>query len=125
MKRHLTVLLAGALILGSVVLWLGIPLGWLWLLSKSGRSYFDTLIGAIALSTVTMVLWGWCLHRINKVYLQITQSESRGSGRRPRIPADGLLEVCMTTSVILAIAAMFAWLIIFGGSGQLPAQGAW
>jgi predicted permease len=104
--------LAGSLVLGSIVMWLGIPAGWLWLFSTTGDDYFRVYLETLIATPPTMAAWGWCLHRINRVYLS--------TGRR-----SDLLATAMTLSVILAIVGLAMWVVFLGGPHNHPAQGAW
>jgi hypothetical protein len=106
-RRVRGVALGGMLVLGSIVLWLGIPAGWLWLFSWTGDHYFRVYLETLIASPPTMAAWGWCLQRINRVYLM--------TGRRP-----GLLETSLTLSVILAIVGLVVWLVFLGGPHNHP-----
>jgi hypothetical protein len=117
---------------GSIVLWFGIPIGWLWigsqLQSDSGQAsfglYFGILLGIIA----SMVVMGKALHRLNGVYGRITGSEQV----RVRMPwhrslrgedegraQQQVLDVVMVFSVMTAGFLFLIWFLFFAGS-SLP-----
>ncbi len=118
---------------GSLVLWIGIPAAWLWLWSQLTTHYLSVYAAALIGCPLTMAAWAWGLHRVNCAYLRITRATESprphtawlrsmsGSGRRqPR----GVLEICMTVSVVLALVTFAVWFFFFtaGGSQTAPVQ---
>ena len=68
-------LLIGLMAIGSVVLWIGVPLGWIWLASNivdssepSLTPYVMVLVGI----PLTMVVVGKGLSQLNRVYGEVT-----------------------------------------------------
>jgi hypothetical protein len=115
-------ILVAALALGSLAMWLGIPVGWLWLLSRTSTRYLTIYGVALVACPPTMAAWGWCLHRINRLYLKLRETPGyRSTLARP----EKVLEVFMTVSVVLAVATLIAWAIFFGAPGNGAAPGAW
>lgn len=117
---------------GSVFLWIGIPVGWLWigsqLQSSSGQASFGLYLGVLLGIVLSMVAVGRFLYRLNGVYGRLTGSEVvrvrmpwhrsvRGEqeGRPPR----QILDVVMVISVMTAGFAFFIWFLFFAGS-SLP-----
>ena len=128
--------LAAALIalmaIGSILLWLGIPVGWLYLVSRLVKSsqpsmgpYVLLLVGIPA----SMVVVGKGLSALNRAYANLmgtaptTRTRSawmksmRGErdGGRPR----SVLDVVMVWSVALALLCFGVWFFAFAGS-SLP-----
>ncbi|MDX6673328.1 MAG: hypothetical protein QOH11_746 [Solirubrobacteraceae bacterium] len=118
---------------GSLALWVGIPAAWLWLWSQLTPHYLAVYAAALIGCPLSMAAWAWGLHRVNRVYLGITHTPASprshtawlrsmsGSGRRqPR----GVLEICMTVSVVLALVAFGVWFFFLtaGGSQTAPVQ---
>ena|SRR5882757_1324012 len=115
---------------GSLVLWIGIPAAWLWVWSQITPHYLAVYAAALIGCPLTMAAWGWGLHRVNRVYLDIThtpesprphtawlRSMSSSGRRQPR----GVLEICMTVSVVIALIAFAVWFFFFtGGGSQTP-----
>jgi hypothetical protein len=117
---------------GSIVLWLGIPVGWIYLASKLVSSsqptmgpYILVLVGI----PVSMVIVGKLLSKLNRVYGELTGTTptvrvqlpwqksmrgERGSGH-PRT----ILDVVMVFSVSLALLCFGVWFFVFAGS-SLP-----
>lgn len=131
--RHAAALgLVAALALGSLVMWIAIPAAWLWLTSQASDEYLTIYGAALVGAPLTMVAWGWCLHRINRAYLRVSGRASgppsRASWLRPSSgPGEGRpvrdpLAVCMAASVVLALICLAAFLY-FAGPGAAP--GAW
>ena len=117
--------LAASIFAGSLVLWLGIPAGWLWLASQLSARH-PTVYGiALIACPVTMVLWGVVLGRLNGAYLQLTGGQpdqqhaawlrSLSGERRPRRPR-AVLDVSMTISVILAMLVMAIWFFFYAST---------
>jgi len=43
--------------IGSLVLWLGIPAGWLLVFSRTGHDYFRIYFETLAVAPPTMIAW--------------------------------------------------------------------
>ena len=118
--------------LGSILLWLGIPLGWILLAAHLSTRYPRIYILALIFCPITMILFGWVLVRVNSLYLALFP-EREDTGRRGRaawmqsVGADvstrkplPVLETCMSISVALAIVAFIVWFFFFAGSSLPP-----
>ena len=126
----------GALIalmaLGSIFLWIGIPVGWLWigsqLQSDSGQPGFGLYVGILLGIIVSMVVVGRLLHGLNGAYGRLAGSElvrvrmpwhrslrGEDEGRAPR----QILDVVMVVSVMVAGFVFLVWFLFFAGS-SLP-----
>jgi hypothetical protein len=126
----------GALIavmaVGSIFLWIGIPVGWLWigsqLQSDSGQASFGLYLGILVGIILSMVVVGKFLWRLNGAYGRLAGTEVvrvrmpwhrslRGEheGRQAR----QILDVVMVISVGMAAFAFLVWFIFFAGS-SLP-----
>ena len=117
---------------GSIFLWIGIPVGWLWIGSQfqsdSGQASFGLYLGILLGIIVSMVVMGKLLSSLNGVYGRLTGSEVvrvrmpwhrslRGEqeGRPPR----QILDVVMVISVMTAGFFFLVWFFFFAGS-SLP-----
>ena len=124
--------LIAVMAVGSILLWIGIPVGWLWIGSQiqsdSGQASFGLYLGILLGIIVSMVVVGKLLWSLNGVYGRLTGSEVvrvrmpwhrslRGEqeGRQPR----QILDVVMVISVGLAGFAFLMWFLFFAGS-SLP-----
>lgn len=118
--------------LGSLLLWIGIPVGWLWIGSQfqegSGQASFGLYMGVLLGIIVSMAAMGKILHRLNGVYGRLTGSEvvrvrlpwhrslrGESEGR----PQRQILDVVMVISVMSAGIVFLIWFLFFAGS-SLP-----
>jgi hypothetical protein len=130
-------LLAGTLIalmaIGSVLLWLGLPVGWLYLASRLVKSstpsmgpYVLILVGIPA----SMIVVGKLLARLNRAYGDLTGTTATRarvrtpwlkslSGERGHELPRTVLDVVMVWSVALAVLCFAVWFFAFAGS-SLP-----
>ena len=129
-------LLAVLLVLGSAFLWIGLPvLGCLLAgeLTTTPVGFLFAVLGGVPLS---MVVFGFLLHRVNVVYEGLRGRESgrpprsawlgsvsgeRASHRRAREPRP-LLDVAMTASAILALVLLLVWFFFFAHQFLAPMQ---
>jgi len=131
-RRLAAALLIVLMAIGSILLWLGIPIGWLYLVSRLVSSsqpsmgpYVLVLVGI----PTSMVVVGKALSKLNRVYGDVTGTTphvrmrspwmksmrgERDSGR-PRT----VLDVVMVWSVSLALLCFGIWFFLFAGS-SLP-----
>jgi hypothetical protein len=88
--------------LGSLTVWLGVPVAWFWLtrnLQSAAARYLIVIIGC----PITMVLAAGLLYRLEAVYAQITGAASQG-------PASlTLLETFLVASALVALVALVGW----------------
>ena len=122
-RRLVAVGLGGAIVLGSLTLWIGIPVGWLWVASRLSSEY--PIVWALALfgCPLTMAAWSVVLARLNGAYLRAMDQHpeqqhaawlhSVSGERAPRRPQRTLLEVSMTVSVVIALLALVIWFFFF------------
>jgi hypothetical protein len=131
-RTLLGALLIALMAVGSVLLWIGIPVGWLYLASQVTDSSQPSM-GPYALVLVgipaTMVVMGKVLAVLDRTYGRVTgaapgvraQSPWHRSLRGDRRPARGrsVLDVVMVFSVALAVFCFAVWFFLFAGS-SLP-----
>jgi hypothetical protein len=121
--------LVALMALGSAVMWVGSPLGWLWVASQlvqtklpTGSGYLIVAAGLVV-TTVAVGRGLAALDRAHSALLGLERDtrvrhawhESAAAGRDPRGQA-GVLERVMVISVALALVGMAAWFVIFAGS---------
>jgi hypothetical protein len=131
-EKPAAVLLVLLMAVGSVFLWLGIPLGWVWIAAHTVKStqpslgpYMLILFGV----PVSMFVVGKLLYRLNHVYERVTGQESEvrvqlpwhRSMRGDRVPSrrTTVLELVMICSVSSALLLFGIWFFFFAGS-SLP-----
>jgi hypothetical protein len=120
--------------LGSVLLWIGIPVGWLYLASRMVNTSQPTLgpyLLVIVGIPVSMVIVGKVLFKLDGVYQSLTGQASEVEFRAPWLKSmrgerDShsrrkltVLEMTMIISVSLAMMLFGIWFFLFAGS-SLP-----
>jgi hypothetical protein len=131
-RRLVAALLIALMAVGSVLLWIGIPVGWLYLASQLTDSsqpsmgpYVLVLVGIPA----TMIAVGKLLAVLDRAHGRVTHAAPRGRVQSPwhrslrgdRRPVRGrsVLDVVMVSSVALAVVCFAVWFFLFAGS-SLP-----
>ena len=131
-SKLVALLLILVMAVGSVVLWLGVPIAWIYgasqLVSSSQPSmgpYVMVLVGIPA----SMVLVGKALSKLNRVYGVVTHTtpevrvvapwrRSMRDGREAGHPRT-VLDVVMVASVMLALLCMGVWFFFFAEGGGI------
>jgi hypothetical protein len=117
---------------GSVILWIGIPVGWLYLASQLVSSSQPTLgpyVLVIVGIPVTMAIFGRFLFKLDRLFERVTGRESVTEFRPPWLKSMRaeressrkltVLEGVMIVSVSFALFAFGVWFVVFAGS-SLP-----
>jgi hypothetical protein len=131
-RRLLGALLIALMAIGSVLLWLGIPVGWLYIVSrlvKSSQPSMGPYVLLIVGIPASMIVVGKALSKLDRVYGDVMGTTSsvrvrspwmksmrgeRDSGRQRTV-----LDVVMVWSVGLALLCFGVWFFAFAGS-SLP-----
>jgi hypothetical protein len=111
------VLIVLIMIIGSLVLWLGTPLLWLWIGSQiqASTSSLGAAIGATFLGAVlTIVLVAAVLARLSNVYR--ANCVARGMSD----PGHFVLEMVLVVSAGLSIVGFAVWFFFLSGAEPLP-----
>jgi hypothetical protein len=117
--------IATLIFLGSLVMWIGLPLAWVWVVSRFADHYPDVYAGALFGCPVTMVLLGLLLGRLNALHMRVSGAYGpRGrtawlkslSGERAPRRDWTVLDRSMVVSVVLAILVMAVWYFFFAHS---------
>ena len=127
------------MVVGSLALWLGDPVLWLWITGRlqstqaSMGPYALMLVGI----TLTAVAIGKGLARLNRLYAGVTGTaptvriivpwrrsmrDARHGGSDDgdtRVPV-GLLEVIMVVAVLIAVTALALWFLVVHPAPPLP-----
>jgi hypothetical protein len=114
---------------GSVFLWIGIPVGWVWIASRTVKSSQPSLgpyVLVLLATPVSMWIWGKFLFRLNAVYSWMTgqthevrtQLPWHRSMRGERVVSrpTTVLDLVMIVSVSVALIAFGIWFFFFAGS---------
>jgi hypothetical protein len=114
---------------GSVVLWIGIPVGWVWVASrtvKTSQPSFGPYLLVLLATPLSMWIWGKLLFRLNAVYSRLTGQTYEVRSQLPwhrsmrgervvRRPTT-VLDMVMIVSVSVALTAFGIWFFFFAGS---------
>ena len=117
---------------GSVILWIGIPIGWIYAVSHMVDSSQPSLGPYVLLIfgiPVTMALFGKLLFGLDHVYARVTGQDSEVRFRAPWLKSMRgerdvarrltVLEMTMIISVSIALLGFAIWFFGFAGS-SLP-----
>ncbi len=113
----------------AMMLWIGIPLGWLYLASQlvsttqpSMGPYMLVGVGIL----VSVIIDAMILSRLNRAYQRVTGSEGTVNlplpwmrsmrGEREVIRPTGVLDIIMVVSVAIAALAAGVWFFFLAGS---------
>jgi heme/copper-type cytochrome/quinol oxidase subunit 2 len=98
----------------GLVLWVAVPLGWLYVGSQVqgasdsvGLAIFVMLVGVVVSIVAIVPLLGW----LNRKHLQL--QEARGHATHGQT----VLEAVMTVSVVVAVLAFVVWFFVIEGPG--------
>jgi hypothetical protein len=108
-------LLTGVIMVGaSLLLWIGVPAGWLWIGSQVqgstgsvGSAIAVMLVGAIA----SIVGLAYVLGRLNRVHEHLREARGAESTGPP------LLEVVLVVTAAIALVGFAIWFFVFTGPG--------
>jgi hypothetical protein len=108
------------LTVGSLMLWVGVPAGWLWLASQITESESAHLALGIVGMPVAIILFAIVLVWINRLYMRVVWSRGpplpeeleTGEGDEIRVPR-GPLEPLLVVSLVLSVVALFVWFFVF------------
>jgi hypothetical protein len=130
--KPIAVLLVLMMGVGSVVLWIGLPVGWVWVASRTVKSSQPSLgpyLLVLFATPVSMWLWSKLLFRLNDLYSRLTgqSHEVRTQlpwhksmrGERGSTRPTTVLDLVMIVSVSIALTAFGVWFFFFAGS-SLP-----
>jgi heme/copper-type cytochrome/quinol oxidase subunit 2 len=98
----------------GLVLWIGVPVGWLWIGSQVqgatdslGTAIAVMLVGVVASIVAVVPILGW----LNRKHLELRAA--RGLDTQGQTA----LEAVMTVSVAIAVIAFVVWFFVIAGPG--------
>ena len=109
-------LLVVIMFFGSLVLWIGVPVAWLWIGSRlEPSSGLATAVGVMMIGMLlTIALLVTILAWVNRKHVEI--QEARGSfGDGPTV-----LELVLVSSAVVAVLGFGVWFFGFSGSSPIP-----
>lgn len=104
------------MLLGCLALWIGVPLGWLWIGSQIqgsaslGTALAVTMVGVITTVVVLSVVLSW----LNRKHAELRESRSLPSSR------GGALEPILVTTAGIAAVGFAVWFFGFSGASPVP-----
>ncbi len=101
---------------GSLVLWVGVPVGWLWVGSQLvPSSGLATAIGAMMIGMLlTIAVLVTFLAWVNRKHVELQEARGSFGGQATA------LELVMVASAVVAILAFGVWFFGFSGSSPVP-----
>ena len=123
--------LAVVIVLGSLLLWVGVPFGGLWVAGQVMTDALGAVLFALVAVPATMVAVGWLLYRVNGRYEALRGTERRGPSppawrsslgeeratERRRRGGRPLIDIAMTVSAVTAVLVLVVWFFFFA---ELP-----
>jgi hypothetical protein len=129
LTRPAALVLVLLMAVGSVVLWIGIPVGWVWVASRTVKTSQPSLgpyLLVLFATPISMWIWGRLLFRLNAVYSRLTgqthevrtQLPWHKSMRGERVTQrpTTVLDIVMIVSVSIALTAFAIWFFTAAGS---------
>jgi hypothetical protein len=111
------IVVVGTMLVGALVLWIGIPLAWLWIASQIqvatdslGAAVGAAMLGVVLSIAAVVPALGWLSGKYREL------REARGL----EDTGNFMLEVVMVTSAGIAIVLFSAWFFLFSGSSPIP-----
>jgi hypothetical protein len=100
---------------GCLLLWVGIPIGWLWIGSQvqASSSLGTALMVTMAGILVSIVILVYALSWLNRAHAELLE-------RRDRPLRSSALEVILVSSAGLAVVGFGVWFFGFAGASPLP-----
>ena len=102
---------------GSLVLWVGTPLAWLWIGSQiqGATDSLGTALGIMFIGVIaTIALLAAVLAKLSNTY----RSNCRARGRED--PGHLVLEGVLVVSAGLTVAVFVVWFLFFAGASPIP-----
>lgn len=108
--------LLALMLAGCLFLWIGVPLGWLWIGSQVqgsaslGTALMVTMLGILVTIMLTVTALGW----LNRRHALLQERRDRPLGR------SSALEVMLVSSAAIAIVGFGIWFFLFAGTSPVP-----
>ena len=107
---------------GCLFLWIGVPLGWLWIGSQVqgslslGPALMVTMIGIVV--TIIIVVIG--LTRLNRWHAALRERREPAAPDVRARPHSSALEVMLVSSAGIAVVGFGIWFFGFAGASPIP-----
>lgn len=116
--RCASVALVALMVAGCAFLWIGVPLGWLWIGSQVqgsaslGTALIVTMLGVLVTIAAVITVLGW----VNRQHVELQERRNRGRG------GSTALEVILVSSAGVAVVGFGIWFFVFAGTSPLPLE---
>ena len=110
-------LVIAIMVIGSIVLWAGTPLAWLWIgaqIQGATQSLGTALVAAFAGVIVSVLLLASLLARLSDLY------RANRVARGLDDPGHVMLEGVLVVSAGISLAAFTIWFFLFAGAAPAP-----
>jgi hypothetical protein len=110
-------LLVAIMFLGSLAMWVGVPLGWLWmgsLIQAQTGSVGYALLAMMCGLVITIALLGACLSWLNRLHVEVRAARGRD------VSGTTALEHVLVASAAVALAVFLVWFFGYSGSEPIP-----
>jgi len=104
------------MLIGCLFLWVGVPLGWLWIGSQVqssaslGTAMMVTMVGITTTIFAVVIVLSW----LNRRHAEIQERRRRPVGR------SSALEVIFVSSAGIAVVGFGIWFFGFAGASPMP-----
>jgi hypothetical protein len=133
-RKLLEGLLALVIVLGSLVLWIGVPIGGFWAAGQLFTKSTTFVMFALVAVPLGMVVVGFLLYRVNAIYVELRDEEPRPRSRSGWLVSNtderrstrlqqgrrDLIDVAMAGSAIVALVLMFVYFFFLGEMRLAP-----
>jgi hypothetical protein len=109
-------LLVVIMFFGSLVLWVGVPVAWLWIGSRiQPTGGLATAVGAMMIGMLlTVALLVTFLAWVNRKHVELQEARGIGGGQAT------VLELVLVASAVVAILGFGIWFFGFSGASPIP-----
>jgi hypothetical protein len=133
-ERVAVAALAVVIVLGSALVWIGVPIGGLWVAGRVTTDPLRFVMFSLLAIPSTMVALGWLLYRAGDHYERLRGTDRRASSPpswrsslseerardRRRKGGRPLIDISMTVSAITALVVMAIWFFFYATSTLAP-----
>jgi hypothetical protein len=109
---------------GSLMLWIAIPAGWLWVAGKITAEPAQHILLSIVGAPLAIIAWARFLFWLNRLYMRVTAGAGAVEAEEDEDDEPrwirGPLEPLLVVTLLLALAALFVWFFVYAED-----PGAW
>src|SRR5687767_13572491 len=109
---------------GSLMLWIAIPAGWLWVAGKITAEPAQHILLSIVGAPLAIIAWARFLFWLNRLYMRVTAGAGAVEAEEDEDDEPrwirGPLEPLLVVTLLLALAALFFWFFVYAED-----PGAW